>query len=167
MDEIHAPTLVRALRSRYDTSVQAHVLASAHPHAQLQAFQAIKPAHPLFVYWPALTPEHHVDPLVANSDGRSPGSSCAQCRLILCGATPIPCRPGQSCQLTRPNHGDLKLRVHPGRQFPPPRRPHSFFRTASDKMCLSKVRSATNRFSRAFSSRSCRSSLTSVIPRLP
>lgn len=47
--------------------MQAHVLATAHPHAQLQAFQAIPAMHALLVHLPALTPEHDVNPQVTES----------------------------------------------------------------------------------------------------
>jgi hypothetical protein len=45
------------------------------------------------------------------------------------------------------------------------RRPQIFFRTISARMCLSSERSATRRLSFAFSSRSCRSSRISLLPK--
>src|SRR6266436_3571219 len=43
----------------------------------------------------------------------------------------------------------------------------TFFRITSDRMCLSSVRPATRRLSRAFSSRSCRISRISLTPSCP
>ena len=119
------------------------------------------PVHPL-----ALSLQHHVNALIAEAGptGRYVPNPHSQLRVIPASTRPVPRRPGQPCQQTRSNHGDLVLRANPARELPPSCRLQSFFRTTSERMFLSSVRSATKRFRRAFSSRSCRSSFTSVIP---
>jgi hypothetical protein len=42
VDEIHAPALVRALVPAAPATMQAHVLATTHAHAQLQAVEPIQ-----------------------------------------------------------------------------------------------------------------------------
>src|SRR5579864_8077176 len=65
MDEIHAPTLVRAAGRRRNTAMQAGVLATAQPMPQLQPFEPIQPPYALHVHVPAITPEQHVNAPVA------------------------------------------------------------------------------------------------------
>jgi len=57
--------------------------------------------------------------------------------------------------------------MDPQIELAPPCRPQVFFLSTSCRMCRSSVRSATRRFSRAFSSRNCLSWRSSLTPRLP
>ena len=92
MDKIGAPALVRALRLRYGTSVQAHVIATTHAHADLQAFQPIPAVDAHAVHQTTLAAEHHVDALVPKARpcmGDLPDPK-AQRRLISSLALAVP-----------------------------------------------------------------------------
>ena len=67
----------------------------------------------------------------------------------------------------RPAAADVVLILYPRCQLASASWLQGLFRITSDKICWSSVRSATTRFSRAFSSRSRRISRTSATPRLP
>ena len=83
-------------------------------------------------------------------------------RLIFGPTSPIPGGASELGEPTGPRTTHLKRPVKPLGQFPAAGGPQTFFRRASDSMCLSSVRSATNRFSRAFSSSTCRSRRSSL-----
>ncbi len=86
-------------------------------------------------------------------------------RLIL---GPTPAIPGGAAKLrqpTGPQATDLKRFMKPVGQFSTACGPQTFFRRASDSMCLSSERSATRRLSRASSSSTCRSRRSSLTPR--
>jgi hypothetical protein len=85
--------------------------------------------------------------------------------LILRSASSIPGGATELDQPTGPQATDLKGVVKPGRQFSAACGPQTFFRRASDRMCLSSERSATNRFNQMFSSSNCRSRRSSLTPR--
>src|ERR1700694_61275 len=61
----------------------------------------------------------------------------------------------------------LELLMDPQGELTPSCRPQVFFLSTSCRMCRSRVRSATRRFNRAFSSRNCLSWRSSLTPRLP
>src|SRR5579864_3245437 len=166
MDKIHAPALVRALRLRGGPSMQAHALATTHAHAYLKAFQPIPTMDTLLVHQPALTTEHHVDTQVpeARSGMCDLPDPQAQCRLISGFALAIPTSVRELGEPNRLTHTHRVTLPNPLGQRATARWPQSFFRTTSPRMCLSRVRSATRRLRRAFSSRSWRSSRISVSP---
>ena len=85
--------------------------------------------------------------------------------LILRAAPSIPGGATELRQPTGPQATDLKRLVKPGGQFSTACGPQTFFRRASDSMCLSSERSATSRLSRAFSSSTCRNRRSSLTPR--
>lgn len=62
MNEVHTPALVRSLGLRHRSTMQAHVLATTHPHADLQDFLPIPSIHTLLVHRPSLTAQHDVNP---------------------------------------------------------------------------------------------------------
>ena len=87
-------------------------------------------------------------------------------RGVIPGPTPsIPGGQTELRQATGPHATDLKGVLQPGGQFPTACGPQTFFRNASDSMCLSSERSATSRLSRLFSSSNCRSRRSSLTPR--
>src|SRR6516162_10435732 len=53
------------LGRQWDTSMQAHMLATSHAIAQLQAFQPIKTPYALHVHGPAVTSKQHMDATIA------------------------------------------------------------------------------------------------------
>jgi len=70
MDKIHTPALVRALGLRNRPSMHAHVFATPHPHAYLQALQAIPEIDPLLVHRPPFPRQHDVDAQIAERRSR-------------------------------------------------------------------------------------------------
>ena len=85
--------------------------------------------------------------------------------LILGLTLPIPRRATKLGEPTGPRTAHLKRPVKPLGQFPAAGGPQTFFRSASDSMCLSSERSATSRFNRLFSSSSWCNRPSSVMPR--
>ena len=136
--------------------MQAHVFATTHTHADLQALEAIPTVHALAVHLPALSSQHDVDTLIAEarSDVGDLADAKSQCRLISGLALGIPPVMGKLPQLDRLAYAHRVALPHPLGQRASARWPQSFFRTTSPRMCLSSVSSATRRFSLAFSSRS-------------
>src|SRR6516165_593457 len=157
---------MRALRLWHGTSMQTHVLATTHAHADLQAFQAIPAINALLVHGPPLSTEHHVDAQVPKARSRMGDlpDPQAQRRLISGLALAIPTTVRELRESDRLAYTHRVTLPYPLGQRTTARWPQSFFRTTSPRMCLSSVRSATRRFRRAFSSRSCRSSRISVSP---
>jgi hypothetical protein len=47
--------------------MQRDVFATTHPHAQLQAFEPIEPAHALLIHQPSFSPQQHPDPCEAEA----------------------------------------------------------------------------------------------------
>src|SRR5208282_4204025 len=90
-----------------------------------------------------------------------------KCRLVSCRLLGVPTAMGELRKRDSFAHTHRVALSNPLGQRATARWPQSFFRTTSPKMCLSSVSSATNRFNRAFSSRSCRSSRISVRPSFP
>ena len=147
--------------------MQRDVLAPPHPHPQLQPFQAVETTHSFLIHGPSFSSEQHPDPRVAKA--RTGVSELAYPQLprsLVTGrAASIPCRPAELSEVAGPLHLDAVGRLKPGGQLAPARGPQTFFLNASASMCLSSVRSATNRFSRLFSSSSDRSLRSSLTPR--
>ena len=68
-------------------------------------------------------------------------------------------------QVTGPHAASAEGGLHPGGQLAALCGPQPFFRSVSVRMCLSSDKSATSRFSRAFSSSSDRSWRSSLTPK--
>src|SRR5262249_32329828 len=136
-----------------------------------EAFLGIEPIDALEIHSKALTPEQHVEPSVAEATpfaGQGPEAIARRGPLLPpgTGATGRAPEPHEGAGptlaqfelgLNRPHRGPLRH----GRQI--------FFPTSSLRAWLSSVRSATKRFSRAFSCsrvRSRRASFTSSPPYL-
>ena len=125
--------------------------------------------HPVAANAPALPDEQDMQALVAETrSGRrqfaeplSQGAAVARLRSVVPGRVP------ETDQRARAADAELETVPYPSRDISTLRRGQIFFLTTSCRMCRSSVRSATTRFNRAFSSRSCRSSRISSNPRLP
>jgi hypothetical protein len=93
---------MRAFRQRDWPTVQTHVFASAHPHPQLQALQAVQPPDALAIHRPSLAPKHHRDPLIAKprSGVRQVTNPQSQRTLITRRTLAIPRRPRELRELT-------------------------------------------------------------------
>ena len=72
---------------------------------------------------------------------------------------------GQTNQLTSSSLADLVARLAALDTFTKSSRPQSFFDSTSCKICLSRLRSATNDFKRLFSSSSCFKRRSSSVPK--
>ena len=167
MDEVHAPALGRTDRHRRRPSVQRDVLPSPDAHPQLQPLEAIQPTDALPIHHPAFSTQEHPD---AQEPESRPGvrelaDPHPQRGLVLRAAAAIPRRPTELRQMTGPHAADGEGHLDPAGQLAALCGPQTFFRSASDRMCLSSERSATRRFSRPFSSSSDRSRRSSLTPR--
>ena len=131
-------------------------------------YEELCPVYPLVVHRVPLAPQQHMQPPIAKPRllQRQLPQFRAQRTIIAPCSIPIRAH-RQQHQRTRPPLAEGILRLHlldsclPGYELQP------FFRITDCSASLSSVRSATNRFSRAFSSRICRSScawLTSSPP---
>lgn len=100
---------------------------------------------PLLVHRPTLPALHDVDALVAESRPAMSDLAIAQTlgRLILCLALAIEARPQETRQTAGTHRGHLKPLFDPARQHATLSGLQSVFRMTSQKMCLSRVRSAT------------------------
>src|SRR5262249_56750567 len=117
----------------------------------------IQTAHPLGIDRPALAPQQHVDPAIAIA--HSGFSDCLDAlhqnglpgpfRAVVIG------RPVNWQRLTRAPNADLPHRPNLVDHLSFPGRLHIFRRITSCSISLSSDRSATNFFSRWFSSSSC------------
>lgn len=136
--------------------MQGDVLSSAHPHAQLEPLEAIPSPDPLPVDRPTFAAEQHPDSQVPEPRpgmGQIPNAQ-SQGRLVFGPTLPIPGCPPKLGQPTGPRTTHRERPVKPLGQFPATGGPQTFFRRASESMCLSSERSATSRFNRRFSSSS-------------
>ena len=121
------------------------------------------------VHNPAFSPEQNVNPViaVAHPGLRDVADAHKQRRLIrpdrpVTYAAPIKGQYGATAPLT-----DRMARLDVPGNLALPIRPQTFFDKTSCKMCLSKLRSATSRFSWRFSSSSCLSRRSSLTPNPP
>ena len=121
--------------------------------------------HPLAVHQPALLAQQRPDPPIPVPGLRTPQFPHAPAELLLrCQDRPRwPAlgRPVLTQRPTRPAFRDPEPLAQAANGVPAAGRAHEFPRAASRSMALSRVRSATTRFSRPFSSFSRRSSLAS------
>jgi len=142
------------------------MFAASHPDGLQLRMRTIKPAHAFAIHQPAFASQQHPDPQIAEprpcvsqiADARPQG------RLIL-GATLL--IPGGSSNLGQPTGlrtAHRESAPKPVGQLSAMGGPQTFFRRASDSMCLSSERSATSRFNRLFSSSSGRSRRSSLTP---
>src|SRR4051794_32700757 len=109
--------------------MHAHVLATTHAHADLQAFQAIPAVDALLVHWPAFPAQHDVDAQIAESRPRmcdlpDPKS---QCRLIPSSALRIPTAMRELSQLNCSADTDSVAPANPLSQRTTARWLQSFF----------------------------------------
>ncbi len=90
--EIHTQPLAWVCRLRNHATMETHVLTSSHPHPELQALETIQPVHALAIDPPSLTPQHHVDPQIAEPRPRMGNLTDPppECRLIRSPALPVP-----------------------------------------------------------------------------
>src|SRR5262245_61427254 len=149
--------------------MQGDVLETPNPHPELQSFEPRQPPHALAIHDPAFAAQQDPDPEIPEPwpGVRELPDAQPQRRRILGVAPAIPRSPTELREPTRAADGDLERRVKPLRQPPPPCGRQLLRPSASASMCLSSVRSATSRFSSAFSSSSCRTRRTSFTPRCP
>src|SRR5262245_58283646 len=164
---LHAQPLRGTRAHGGGASVQRHVLAPPDTHAELQPVEPIQPPHPLAVDRPAFAAQQHPDPQMSEPRprvGELPDPQ-PQRGLIPRPTAAIPGRPTELRQPTGPRTADLERPLKPSDQLSTARGPQAFFRSASASMCLSSVRSATSRFSRLFSSSSCRRRRSSLTPK--
>src|SRR5215470_10452004 len=167
MHEVHAPPFPGTRGARRRAPVQRLVLAPPDAHPELQSVEPIEPAHTLAIHAPSLPAQQDPDAEVPKSRprlGQLPDPEPER-GLIPRPTPPIPRRSTELGQATAPRADDLKCHVKPSGQLPTTHGPQAFFRSASASMCLSSVRSATRRFSRVFSSSSCRRRRSSLTPR--
>src|SRR5215467_1019469 len=167
MHEVHAPPFPRTRGARCGAPVQGDVLAPPDAHPELQPVEPIEPADALAIHAPSLPAQQDPDAEVPKPRprlGQLPDPQPER-GLIPRSTPPIPRRSTELGQPTGPRAADLKCHVKPSGQLPTAHGPQAFFRSASDSMSLSSVRSATRRFSRLFSSSSCRRRRSSLTPR--
>jgi hypothetical protein len=147
--------------------MQRDMFPATDAHPQLQAIETIQSADPLAIHQPPFAPQQDPNPQVPKPRpgmGQIPDAQ-PQSRLILRATGSLPRRSTELRQATGPQATDLKRRPKPLGEFAAAGGPQTFFRSASDSMCLSSDRSATNRFKRLFSSSSCRSRRSSLTPK--
>src|SRR5262249_48302297 len=146
---------------------QARMLATTYSMSQQQALEPIKTPHALHVDGPSIPSQQHMDaPITVPRASLCELTHSHPESLLTWPATSVglqrtrdPYQPTRSCD-ARSESGP-----NPLDELAFTRRPQIFFRTISARMCLSSERSATRRFNFAFSSRSCRSSRISVLPK--
>jgi hypothetical protein len=95
------------------------VLASLHPHAELQALELIEPAHPLPIYPPALAPQEHPDAQRPKPRARmcQIANAHPQRGLIFRSASSVPRGSTELGQATGPQATDLEHVLKPDGQF--------------------------------------------------
>jgi len=99
--------------------MECDVLASPHPHAQLQAIESVQSSDAFPIHQPAFPTQQHPDPQILK-----PGPGMSQITnahpqrgLILRAASSIPGGATELGQPTGPHATDLKGAVKPGGQF--------------------------------------------------
>src|SRR5215467_4202433 len=167
MHEVHTPPFSGTRGTRGGAPVQGDVLAPPDAHPELQPVEPIEPADALAIHAPALPAQHGPDAEVPKPRPRmGPLPDPKPERDLILRSTPLILRCSTELrQPTGPRAADLKRHVKPSGQLPTTHGPQTFFRSASASVCLSSVRSATRRFSRLFSSSSCRRRRSSLTPK--
>src|SRR5215471_8954903 len=167
MHEVHAPPFPGTGGVRCGAPVPGDVLAPPDAHPELQPVEPIEPADALAIHAPSLPAQQDPDSEVPKPRprmGQLPDPEPER-GLIPCSTPSIPRRSTELGQPTGPRAAELEPHLKPSGQLATAHGPQAFFRSASDSICLSSVRSATSRFNRAFSSSSCRSRRSSLTPR--
>src|ERR1700722_18526997 len=127
---------------------------------------AIQSVNPLMIDHPALPAQQDVDSEIAIAH---PGLSKIvdaqpQCCLVGLGRTIANRRPIDAERDATAPFAHSVGRLNLPHEFAPPTRRQSFFDSTSCKMCLSRLRSATNCLSLRFSSSSCFRRRSSPVP---
>ena len=124
-----------------------------------KTIEPVQSSDALTIHEPALALQQHPNALIPKPRSRMAQIPNAdpQRGLILRTAPSILGGATESRKLTAPQATDLKRLVKPGGQFSTACGPQTFFRKASDSICLPSERSATNHFNRLFSSSTYRS----------
>lgn|GEM_PF-1657319 len=99
--------------------MQRDVLASPHPHAQLQTIKSVQSSDALSIHPPAFPTQQHPDPQRPKPRARMGQIANAQPQrgLIFRAAASIPGGSAELRQPTGPQATDLKRLVKPGGQF--------------------------------------------------
>src|SRR5450631_2008454 len=165
-DEIHAPALVGTRRPALRDALPLRTF-SAPLCSHDQALFGIQTIDPLRVHFPALplqqnrkTPVSVTHPAPSQFTQTHPQRFLRIPMMFITQSRPV--------DWNQPRHAPLTELVRlfgPFRQLPAHARLQSFFATISCRMWRSRLRSATSRFSLPFSSRSWRSSRSSLSPR--
>src|SRR5215469_17289706 len=145
MHEVHAPPFPGTRGARRRAPVQRNVLAPPDAHSDLQPVEPIEPADALAIHDPSLPAQQDPDSEVPKPRprmGQLPDPESER-GLIPRSTPPIPRRSTELGQSAGPRAADLERHVKPSGQLPTTHGPQAFFRSASDSMCLSSVRSAT------------------------
>jgi len=89
------------------------------PHAQLQSFEPVQPAHSFPIHQPAFPTQQHPDPQIPKpGPGMGQISNPYPQRRLIRGPTPsIPRRSPKLRQAAGPHATDLKRPLKPGGQF--------------------------------------------------
>ncbi len=167
--EEHAPPLVPARRHDRRAASHHRLPAPRSISPEIHAFHAIEPLRALVVDQPALASQQHVDP-------RRAPARAHRGDLLDPHAKPLLPGPDGHVADRRPRRAQHAARTplrHPVGIACVPDKPtalagrQTFFRSTSCRIALSRLRSATSRFSLAFSSSSCFSRRTSATPIAP
>ena len=154
MDEVHGPNLIRTRRRAASFSqLRLHPTLRRFV-SQLQPHFPVKPVYPLRIHVPALPAEQHMDAAIAVTHPRLGDLLHPLLQVGLIRATPtiVVARPLRPKHSTGPPDADLPCAPDGVDGLSAPVRPQSFRKTTSCNIALSRLRSATNRFSLAFSS---------------
>ena len=155
--KIPTPSLIHLARARgHDPQMTRPLSTAREPYGQ--PFFPVDPVHPLPIHHPAFAAKHDVQAEIAKARaglGQLPQPHTNR-GIVPPMVSVIPRRPIQPQQPTRSPHTDRELSGDGPHQRAFAWGRQAFFARTSCRMILSKVRSATNRFNRLFSSSSCR-----------
>src|SRR5262245_13457873 len=164
--EIHPPALVQCLNYWPRHAVRCRSVPPRPALEERQSFLLVQAVHALAVNHPSLPTQHDVNALVAVAHARGGDLLDAQAQWRLIGR-----HRAIVVQRTRNHHGtarlgDARAVLHPQviDQLAFARGPQAFRLSTSCNIALSSERSATRRFSFAFSSSSCFSRRSSEGP---
>ena len=167
MHEIHTPPFPWTDRHGRGSPMQRPVFPPPHSHPQREALPTIPAPDPFAVDHPTFPPQEDPDsPVPEPGTGMRPISNAqSQGGLILRLTLPRPRRATNLGQATGPRTTHRETGWKPLGQCSTPGGPQTFFRKASDSLCVSSERSATSRFNRLLSSSSWRRRRSSRTPR--
>jgi len=156
MHEVHRPGLVAPCRrTTIVTQLRLHP-PLRHLVAELKTHLLVKTIDPLRIHIPALPLQQHMDTPIAVTHARLADllDPLPEGGLIAAPGCVGVERPIDLQSRAGPSYRDLPGRSHLIHQPAPTIRPQSFFASTSCSIALSRERSATSRFSFAFSSSS-------------